>query len=184
MPATAFPSRCHLLASESFLMASPAVSKVFSFTSRWLHPYCGAWARRGNRPSPDIPPTGCLFHLHAFSPGCTVAFLSHAWPEIKGKSSEMAKELGVNTTNQLIKQPCSAEMIFPGLQATWEHQEGKRAAGVHYSFCLLAALLVAFNSAAPAGADAPFSEARRSRVWGGQRMQTENPGLPDVGVPC
>lgn len=41
-----------------------------------------------------------------------------------------------------------------------------------------------FNSVAPSRADAPFSEAHRSLVLGGQRMQTESPGLPDVGVPC
>lgn len=99
-----------------FLTAGPAISKVFSFSPRGLHPYCSACAGPGNGPSPDIPPMGCV-HLRAFNPGCAVASLSHACPEINGKATETAKAVGVNATNQLRKQPCSAEVIFPGFQA-------------------------------------------------------------------
>jgi len=57
-------------------------------------------------------------HLRVFNPLHAEVSLSHAHSEIKGKASEMAKEVGVNMAKQIINQPCSAEMIFPGLQAT------------------------------------------------------------------
>lgn len=37
------------------MMTSPAISKGFSFTPRWLHLYYGACAGLGDWPFPDTP---------------------------------------------------------------------------------------------------------------------------------